>query len=90
MRSSVGPGPDRSGGFPVLRNFKLGRAVYRAAHHHWISCGANPGVGIRADTAGIESIETAERQQKMSRGRVWIYVIVFGGALSLGVFFLGR
>jgi len=40
--------------------------------------------------AGIKQTESVAPQQKTSRGRVWIYVIMIGGALSLGVFFLGR
>ena len=40
---------------------------------------------------GIKRTETADQlPQHLARGRSWIYLVVVAGALSLGVFFLGR
>jgi TolB-like protein len=40
---------------------------------------------------GIKRTESAnEPLNKSSRGRVWIYVVIVGAVLSLGLFFLGR
>jgi TolB-like protein/Tfp pilus assembly protein PilF len=41
---------------------------------------------------GIRRTETADAMPAAARGKkhVWIYVVVFGGLLSIGLFFLGR
>jgi TolB-like protein/Tfp pilus assembly protein PilF len=39
---------------------------------------------------GIKRTEAAEAQRQDSRGWAWIYVVIIGAVLSLGLFFLGR
>ena len=39
---------------------------------------------------GIKRTEVADAMHQHSRNRIWIYVVVVGAALSLGLFFLGR
>ncbi len=39
---------------------------------------------------GIERTEAAEAHRRESRGRAWIYVVIIGAALSIGLFLLGR
>jgi TolB-like protein len=39
---------------------------------------------------GIKRTEVAEAANERSRGKVWIYVVVIGAILSIGLFFLGR
>lgn len=39
---------------------------------------------------GIKRDEAAAAVREHSRGRAWIYVIIAAGALSAGLFFLGR
>src|ERR1700755_3123741 len=38
---------------------------------------------------GIKRTEVADAANESSRGKTWIYVIVVGGLLSIGLFFLG-
>ena len=39
---------------------------------------------------GLKRTEAADAAKQHSRNRVWIYVVIFGGVLSIGLFFLGR
>jgi TolB-like protein/thioredoxin-like negative regulator of GroEL len=39
---------------------------------------------------GIKRTEVADAANESSRGKTWIYVIVVGGLVSIGLFFLGR
>jgi TolB-like protein/Flp pilus assembly protein TadD len=39
---------------------------------------------------GIKRTEVADAASERSRGKTWIYVVVIGGIISLGLFFLGR
>ena len=39
---------------------------------------------------GLKRTETADAAHQHSRSRVWIYVVIVGGAISIGLFFLGR
>jgi len=39
---------------------------------------------------GLKRTETADAAKQHSRNRVWIYVVIIAGALSVGLFFLGR
>jgi len=39
---------------------------------------------------GIKRTEVADAANERSRGKTWIYVIVIGGLVSIGLFFLGR
>jgi adenylate cyclase len=39
---------------------------------------------------GIKRTEAADAAGQHSRGKAWIYVVVIGAALSIGLFFLGR
>src|SRR6266481_5259521 len=40
--------------------------------------------------AGIKRTETADAAGQRSRGGTWIYIVLIGVALSVGLFFLGR
>ena len=39
---------------------------------------------------GLKRTEAADAAKQHSRNRVWIYVVIIGGILSIGLFFLGR
>jgi TolB-like protein/Tfp pilus assembly protein PilF len=39
---------------------------------------------------GLKRTETADATHQHSRNRIWIYVVIIGAALSLGLFLLGR
>jgi len=39
---------------------------------------------------GIKRTEAADAANERSRGKTWIYIIVIGAAISIGLFFLGR
>src|SRR5213075_2947149 len=39
---------------------------------------------------GIKRTEAADAAHQHSKSRAWIYVVVIGAAISLGLFFLGR
>jgi len=39
---------------------------------------------------GMKRTEFAELPTKSARSRAWIYVVIIAGAISVGVFFLGR
>ena len=39
---------------------------------------------------GIKRMEDVDRAQKRTSSRTWIYIVVIGAALSVGLFFLGR
>jgi TolB-like protein len=39
---------------------------------------------------GLKRTETADAAQQRSKSRAWIYIVVMGAAVSLGLFFLGR
>ena len=45
---------------------------------------------FEATPQGIKRTETADAASLQSRGKTWIYVVVVGAALSVGLFFLGR
>jgi TolB-like protein/Tfp pilus assembly protein PilF len=45
---------------------------------------------FEATPEGIKRTETADAANQHSRNRVWIYVVIIGAALSLGLFLLGR
>ena len=40
--------------------------------------------------SGLKRTESTEAKSTRSRSRVWVYVVVIGAAMSLGLFFLGR
>jgi TolB-like protein len=39
---------------------------------------------------GIKRTEVATAAREHSRGKAWIYIVIFGALLSIGLFFLGR
>src|SRR6478672_11067818 len=39
---------------------------------------------------GLKRTDAADAAQQSSKSRAWIYVVVLGVAISLGIFFLGR
>ncbi len=39
---------------------------------------------------GLKRTEAADAAQKHSKPRTWIYVVIVAGAISIGLFFLGR
>jgi TolB-like protein len=39
---------------------------------------------------GIKRTEVADAAREHSRGKAWIYIVIFGALLSIGLFFLGR
>jgi TolB-like protein/Tfp pilus assembly protein PilF len=45
---------------------------------------------FEATPEGIKRTEVADAARQKSRGKAWIYVVIIGGAISLGLFFLGR
>src|SRR5215471_11261144 len=45
---------------------------------------------FEATPEGIKRTEVADAAGERSRGGAWIYVVVIGVALSVGVFFIGR
>ncbi|MBA2743339.1 MAG: hypothetical protein H0U43_03365, partial [Chthoniobacterales bacterium] len=45
---------------------------------------------FEATPDGIKRTEVADARREHSRGRVWIYVVVIGAALSVALFLLGR
>ncbi|HEU0207711.1 MAG TPA: tetratricopeptide repeat protein [Candidatus Udaeobacter sp.] len=45
---------------------------------------------FEATPEGIKRTEVADAARQRSRGKAWIYVVLIGGAISLGLFFLGR
>src|SRR5215472_15056265 len=46
--------------------------------------------GFEATPEGIKSTEVADAAGQRSRGRSWLYIVVTGVAVSIGLFFLGR
>jgi TolB-like protein/Tfp pilus assembly protein PilF len=46
--------------------------------------------GFEATPEGIKSTEVADVAGQRSRGRSWLYIVVTGVAVSIGLFFLGR
>jgi TolB-like protein len=46
--------------------------------------------GFEATPEGIKSTEVADAAGQRSRGRTWLYIVVTGVAVSIGLFFLGR
>jgi TolB-like protein/Flp pilus assembly protein TadD len=45
---------------------------------------------FEATPQGIKRTESAEAARQRSRGGAWIYVVLIGAALSVGLFFVGR
>src|SRR5215472_18172516 len=45
---------------------------------------------FEATPEGIKRTEVADAARQKSHGKAWIYVAIIGGAISLGLFFLGR
>src|SRR5438105_14395050 len=45
---------------------------------------------FEATPQGIKRTEAADSAGQHSSGKAWIYVVVVGAALSIGLFFLGR
>src|SRR5262249_33520142 len=45
---------------------------------------------FEATPEGIKRTEVADAAAERSRGGAWIYVVLIGAALSVGLFFLGR
>src|SRR6266478_10084487 len=39
---------------------------------------------------GIKRTEAADAAGQHSRGGIWVYIVLIGAALSIGLFFLGR
>jgi TolB-like protein len=46
--------------------------------------------GFEVTPEGIKSTEVADAAGQRSRGRTWLYIVVTGVAVSIGLFFLGR
>ena len=46
--------------------------------------------GFEVTSEGIKSTEAADAAGQQSRGVAWIYVVLVGAALSIGLFFVGR
>src|ERR1700719_2042911 len=45
---------------------------------------------FEATPEGIKRTEVADAAHEHSRGKTWIYVVLVGAAISIGLFFLGR
>jgi TolB-like protein len=45
---------------------------------------------FEATPEGIKRTETADAAEEHSHGGVWVYIVLIGAALSVGLFFLGR
>src|SRR5436309_9647975 len=45
---------------------------------------------FEATPEGIKRAEVADAARERSRGKTWIYIVIIGAVLSLGLFFLGR
>src|SRR5215472_2562609 len=45
---------------------------------------------FEATPEGIKRTEVADSARDHSRGKAWIYVVIIGAVLSIGLFFLGR
>jgi TolB-like protein/Tfp pilus assembly protein PilF len=45
---------------------------------------------FEATPEGIKRAEVADAAHEHSRGKAWLYVVVVGGLVSIGLFFLGR
>src|SRR6202158_657185 len=45
---------------------------------------------FEATPEGIKRTEVADAAHEHSRGKTWIYVVLIGAAISIGLFFLGR
>jgi serine/threonine-protein kinase len=45
---------------------------------------------FEATREGIKRTEVADAAEQRSRGRAWLYIVVIGAALSVGLFFVGR
>ena len=45
---------------------------------------------FEATPEGIKRTEVADAAHEHSRGKIWIYVVVIGAAVSVGLFFVGR
>ena len=45
---------------------------------------------FEATPEGIKRAEVADAARERSRGRTWIYIVIIGAVLSIGLFFLGR
>ena len=75
-------------------------SVFRTGSFSWLSCSSSLGLPVALGLAwafeltpeGIKRTETADAMPDATRRKkyVWIYVVVIGGLLSIGLFFLGR
>jgi TolB-like protein/Flp pilus assembly protein TadD len=45
---------------------------------------------FEATPEGIKRAEVADAKHEHSRGKTWIYVVIIGAAISVGLFFVGR
>ena len=45
---------------------------------------------FEATPQGIKRTEVADAKHEHSRGKTWIYVVIIGAAISVGLFFVGR
>src|SRR5437763_14903049 len=45
---------------------------------------------FEATPEGIKRAEVADAVRERSRGKTWIYIVIIGAVLSIGLFFLGR
>jgi len=45
---------------------------------------------FEATPEGIKRTEVADASHEHSRGKTWIYVVIIGAAISIGLFFVGR
>src|ERR1700719_196947 len=45
---------------------------------------------FEATPEGIKRTEVADAKHEHSRGKTWIYVVIIGAAISVGLFFVGR
>ena len=62
----------------------------RARHRHRLPGRARDRMGFRVTPEGIKRTEAADAAGQRSRGVAWIYVVLVGAALSVGLFFVGR
>jgi len=82
---------DSDAGFPVPRDSKLGNPAGDNADCDWFSHCPRDRVGFELTPEGLKRTEFAdELRGKAPRNRAWIYVVIIAGAISVGVFFLGR
>jgi TolB-like protein/Tfp pilus assembly protein PilF len=77
--------------FPFLEIPKLGGAFARPRNYHWISNRTRFGVGVRVDSRGNQTRGRCRAYRSArAKSHVWIYIAITAGALSVGLFLLGR